>query len=98
MNIYSSPESHGLTEIAEIDTGESYEFNMVVLWRAETGELWAAADSGCSCPTPFEDHTFPTDFTLVRAVEDIDPMLAGLTGDAAVVADFRQRVRAALSP
>ena len=36
----------------------SYEFDLtVVLKRESDGQLFYAEDSGCSCPTPFENHT-----------------------------------------
>ncbi len=34
----------------------SYEFNMLCFWKTKTGEIYSASDSGCSCPTPFEDY------------------------------------------
>ncbi|MFF3312482.1 hypothetical protein [Streptomyces sp. NPDC002952] len=56
MNIYYSPEKHGLTVLGEIDTADSYEFCMLVVWeRVEDGALFWDTDSGCSCPSPFED-------------------------------------------
>jgi len=33
MNIYSDPEKFGLSIFGEIDTGETYEFEMTVVWR-----------------------------------------------------------------
>lgn len=56
-NIYYSPESHGLTIVDSIDTGGSYEFDIVAIWKDSDGNLFWAADSGCSCPTPFENYT-----------------------------------------
>jgi hypothetical protein len=56
-NPYYSPEKMGLTVVFEIDDPEAcYSFDMVVLWRHETGRLYWAADGGCSCPAPFEDY------------------------------------------
>ena len=60
-NIYYEPEAFGLQEVAEIDysTG-SYEFDTRVVWKVK-GHLifYTARDSGCSCPTPFEDYYSP---------------------------------------
>lgn len=37
---------------------ESYQFNMTRVYQhAPTGKLFYAEDSGCSCPSPFEDTT-----------------------------------------
>jgi len=57
-NIYYNPEKHGLTVVAEIEysSGE-YEFDTRVVWRDASGKLYTARDSGCSCPTPFEEVT-----------------------------------------
>lgn len=55
-NVYSHPEKLGLTMIGEIDWAEeSWSFDLTVVWRDETGQLFTASDSGCSCPAPFED-------------------------------------------
>lgn len=56
MNIYSEPEKFGLEVVGEVDPGEAYEFDTLVVWReTATGALLYGTDSGCSCPTPFED-------------------------------------------
>lgn len=53
---YSSPEKHGLTMIGDIEwDDESYQFDMTAVWRDAEGGLYWADDSGCSCPSPFED-------------------------------------------
>lgn len=56
-NPYYSPEKCGLGIFDEIDTGAAYEFDMFIIWeKLDDKTLWWATDSGCSCPTPFEDH------------------------------------------
>jgi hypothetical protein len=56
-NVYYDPEKCGLAVVEDTEEpGLSYEFHNVVLWRdTVTGKLWWAEDSGCSCPSPFED-------------------------------------------
>ena len=67
-NIYYSPEKYGLEVVAEIEYSHgNYEYDTRVVWRQkETGKLFTARDSGCSCPTPFEDYNMtnisPFDF------------------------------------
>lgn len=56
MSAYCSPEKLGLTEIASIEKEPDYDFDMVVVWKHEAGTVYWAADSGCSCPSPFEDY------------------------------------------
>lgn len=58
-NPYYSPEKCGLEIFESIDTAESYEFNMFVIWKKiDDNTLWFDTDSGCSCPSPFDnaDH------------------------------------------
>lgn len=57
-DIYASPEKHGL-RIVETHEEEDlyYEFHMVVLWEdVKTKKRWWGQDSGCSCPSPFENY------------------------------------------
>ncbi len=44
--------------LAELDLEEPYySFDLLVVWRnIITGEVVYATDSGCSCPSPFENH------------------------------------------
>lgn len=57
-NAYYEPEKIGLAIVAEIEyTDGCYQFDTRVIWRhVETGKLYTARDSGCSCPTPFENY------------------------------------------
>lgn len=94
---YYDPSSIGLTEVAEIDAGDGYDFNKVTLWRDTEGKLWAAADSGCSCPTPYENHKWPTDFTEIREERDIRPLIDQMYGcSPGELFDFVAAVRSAI--
>lgn len=55
-NIYDDPEKFGLAIVGEVEfSSGAYEFDTSVVWRdADTGDLFYADDSGCSCPIPFE--------------------------------------------
>lgn len=57
MNVYNNPEKYGLEIIFSIDYSDGcYEYDYRVIWREiETGKLYTAHDSGCSCTSPFED-------------------------------------------
>lgn len=46
--------------------------DLMVVKDKRDGKLWAATDEGCSCPTPFEEHVFPTDFTELRSASDLE--------------------------
>ena len=56
-NIYSEPVAFGLRVFAEVDDADAcYSFDTVVVWQDPiTFEYFWADDSGCSCPSPFED-------------------------------------------
>lgn len=55
-NIYYSPEDFGLEVVGTIEWSEpNWDFDMTVVWRAKRGQYWIGSDSGCSCPSPFED-------------------------------------------
>ncbi len=57
-NIYYSPEDFGLEVVGEFDWSEpDYSFDMLVVWKESRGKYWVGEDSGCSCPSPFEDIT-----------------------------------------
>jgi len=56
-NPYYNPEKCGLEIIEFIDNSKyEYTFDYTIIWRdIETGKYYEGSDSGCSCPTPFED-------------------------------------------
>jgi len=57
-DIYASPEKHGLRIVeSHEEEGLDYEFHMVVLWEdIKTKKRYWGEDSGCSCPSPFENY------------------------------------------
>lgn len=61
-NIYYTPEAFGLERVAEIEYSDrNYVFDTRMVWRqTATGRLLTARDSGCSCPSPFENHNLTT--------------------------------------
>lgn len=74
--IQSAPEKFGVEIVAEYETGGSYEFcTTLVVREVATGHLYAAHDSGCSCPTPFEDLKSLSDWVLVSDADDLTPLL-----------------------
>jgi len=61
-DVYYQPEKFDLYPVAEIDYSDgNYQFDLRVVWKHTTGQLFTARDSGCSCPSPFEDYTKLTD-------------------------------------
>ena len=56
-NPYYHPESLGIVEVFEAEDADlSYEFDIFLLFVHSDGRVFSAQDSGCSCPTPFEDY------------------------------------------
>jgi hypothetical protein len=69
MNLYYDPQKFGLTLIDEIDWSDGcYNFNITAVYRRADGSLVYAEDSGCSCPSPFEDQGVD-DLTAVTPAE-----------------------------
>ena len=87
-NPYYHPDKCGLEMFGEIeDENLSYEFDKLVLWTdLATSSLFAARDSGCSCPEPFENYHETGQFVLVRSWPDVQ----GLIG---IAHDFRSEAR-----
>ncbi|WP_353707259.1 hypothetical protein ABRQ22_14730 [Cellulosimicrobium sp. ES-005] len=73
----STPE-HAFEELGTIQWGEaSYDFNQTAVFRhKDTGTLFIASDSGCSCPSPFEDTTV-RDATVIHHLRDFDAVIDG---------------------
>jgi hypothetical protein len=67
-NPYYNPEPLGLVIVDTLEAGECYEFDTLVVWRhVDSGRLYWAHDSGCSCPTPFENY---------HSIEDLEEITA----------------------
>ncbi len=99
-DVYSTPDKHGLEMVGDVEwDDESYEFNMTAVWRdKETGQFYWADDSGCSCPSPFEDYHGRDGLTTGTA-DELDAHLkecletARSTDAAGSVADLMLRVK-----
>ncbi len=67
-DVYYQPEAFGLVPVAEIDYSDGcYQFDIRAVWKhTETGRLYTARDSGCSCPSPFEE------FTKLELLDEVD--------------------------
>ena len=54
------------------DPNANYKFADVVIFKdTRDGKVYAGFDAGCSCPRPFENHKFPTDFAQVNTTGDL---------------------------
>lgn len=68
-SVYYHPEKNKLETVASWDFSDGcYQFDYRCVWRNDRGELLTARDSGCSCPSPFEDVAL-SDLTSVSIEE-----------------------------
>jgi hypothetical protein len=71
-NIYYNPQNAGVRPVAALDVYDpDWDFDIFIVIQGPDGKVYVGNDSGCSCPTPFEDHTFPQDFTEVQSWADV---------------------------
>ena len=71
-NFYYHPEKSALTKVAELELSEPcYSFDLVVAWINGEGDWYIASDSGCSCPTPFENFEGIGDLTGPLTVDQV---------------------------
>jgi len=68
--IYNAPEDFGLELVWSGDKGDGNDFNIFLVLRSKSGNLYYDQDSGCSCPSPFEDSNLET-LGLPKTLEDI---------------------------
>lgn len=63
---YNNPQAFGLEIIGTLDDPEAcYSFDYLIVWKHTDGRVFYAQDSGCSCPSPFEDFGSLDDLTEV---------------------------------
>lgn len=76
-NPYYYPENMGLEILTTLDDYSlSYEFDMFVVWKSIDGDaLYYASDSGCSCPSPFEDYTSVSDLNKLDSYFEFEKEL-----------------------
>jgi hypothetical protein len=73
-NVYYSPEYFDLSIVgtAELEEG-CYSFYTLCVWKGASG-FYLATDSGCSCPSPFENYNGVDDLTgplsAAQAIEE----------------------------
>lgn len=93
-NVYYHPEATGLETVAEVEAREAYySFDIFLIVREKsTGKVYVADDSGCSCPSPFEYHDFPQDFTEVHSWDDVKREYASRFPSGNSMNHVRQRV------
>lgn len=71
-NFFYHPEKSGLKLLSFEDDSLSYEFDIIAFWVTEDGKIYTASDSGCSCPTPFEDFDSLESLERVGSLEQAE--------------------------
>lgn len=105
-NPYYNPEKCGLEIVGMIEDEPNWDFNMLVVWRhLESGVLYFGTDSGCSCPSPFENVTGLGSLTRIKTVRELSAFKRAVkefgysyrtTIDPVSKAELVTKVRAAL--
>lgn len=99
-SVYYSPDKHDLEVVGDLELYEpNYSFDTVVAWRhVPTGEVYWAHDSGCSCPSPFENYNSVSDLTKISSenFSDLEEFVAHAY-DANARADFLRKVSLAIA-
>lgn len=68
-NVYYYPDKWGLAPLGELGARLGYDFDIFAVWKDDHGNVYYAHDSGCSCPTPFEDFNSLEDLGRVTDEE-----------------------------
>lgn len=97
-NIYYNPEKCGLVQFGNLEAGESYEFDtLLVMEETSSKRLFYCCDAGCSCPTPFEDYYFrngdDNDLTEIRK-ETLDEFINRVNAHNVSVNERQDLIRA----
>lgn len=101
FNPYYHPENCDVELLITIDEPNmSYEFNTTIIVKDNpTGVLYVTSDSGCSCPTPFEDVRGLGDMTVLRNMDDFDTYFADNHGyNASDILSARRKIAELLRP
>ena len=78
MNPYYDPEKLGLRMISFDACEGGYEFDVICFWSTGDGRVYTAQDSGCSCPTPFEDYEGGTQTETIQKLEQVESIRHGI--------------------
>jgi len=72
MNPYYNAEELELDMIVFDEPDLSCAYNTLCFWATKDGQVYSAHDSGCSCPTPFENaHDRKTRDEVLQTLERI---------------------------
>ncbi|QNO12443.1 hypothetical protein SEA_MULCHMANSION_274 [Streptomyces phage MulchMansion] len=65
MTDISKPQRVSLDSLEFVDSfdwdHEQWQFNITQVWKETRGRYYVASDSGCSCPSPFQNINYTDD-------------------------------------
>jgi hypothetical protein len=71
-DLYNQPEHFGVRIVGVVEWDyECYQFNMTVVWVDALDQFYMGDDSGCSCPSPFEDSTSAEDLGMPMTKHEV---------------------------
>lgn len=70
-NPYYSPEKLNLSILSFDRPGMSYEYDMYLFVKTPDGRVYSCQDSGCSCPTPFDNYSATNMDAAIQGMERI---------------------------
>ena len=80
MNLYDGEMPVGVKTVGYAsETDLSYEFSEFLVLEKDGLYYWSS-DTGCSCPSPFDDHSFPDDFEHGNALQALNALDAWSEG------------------
>jgi hypothetical protein len=79
INPYYAPEKLELELITFDEPDMSWEYNTLCFWSTNEGLVYSASNSGCSCPTPFEEYEGETMKDVVQKLERIGSLEQALS-------------------
>lgn len=97
MNPHYDYKELGLEMLTYDQPDMSYEFNTLCFWSTDDGRVYSASDSGCSCPTPFEDYEGNTLDEVLQNLERIGSVSQGESVFDAWNKDYDNRSYLAMS-
>ncbi len=71
INPYYNPDKVNLETLSFDQPNLSYEYNTLCFWITGNGEVYSASDSGCSCPTPFENYSGENQKEILQQLERV---------------------------
>lgn len=77
INPYYDPHKLSLEMISFHEPGLSWEYNTLCFWATEDGRVYSASDSGCSCPTPFEQYEGEDEKEVITKLERVGSVEQG---------------------